>query len=446
MGYVEDSAAQQQRIKDRKRKAGESQTDADTRAAAGRVKTSVFVPASIREANWRTGRNPYRGKDAKRMASFQSSTAGQRMGLGGTMSDPFGERPDFTTGNSRRPSLPRPDPIQLNSPSPVAAPVLPHPSKQTAPTAKPTLALPGNVAANSPQANFLANKGNMTPEQIAEAHAYAKKMGTTFDEKTGYSREAFNNAPKNPSTTLPAPTSRADAIAAGEERMQGYRDNKANGLPMSADAIAATKAPSPYSRKAVDAKRPDAVLPDPTPAATSAKLIGDSALPIPKSVKPVKKVLPLYTGGEMAEQAVVKQVEKAATPKPKQSGKTELKLDPRVKETAKEVVDTVKAKAAPNIERTKKNLDEMPDRIAGNVADAKKSTSEAIDKVKNLPGVRQVREYLAAADQRKSVSDLNRRMKHKLSAGDLSSADITRYKKLAKEGGVKFDAIKGFYR
>jgi hypothetical protein len=46
---------------------------------------------------------------------------------------------------------------------------------------------------NSPQANFLTARaqGNLTPEQINEANAFAASMGTTFDPNLGYSRTPF---------------------------------------------------------------------------------------------------------------------------------------------------------------------------------------------------------------------------------------------------------------
>ena len=50
-----------------------------------------------------------------------------------------------------------------------------------------------NVEPNSPQANFLAQKakGDLTPKQIADANAYAKSIGTTFDPTLGFSRTPF---------------------------------------------------------------------------------------------------------------------------------------------------------------------------------------------------------------------------------------------------------------
>jgi len=49
------------------------------------------------------------------------------------------------------------------------------------------------VAANSPQANFLTEKaqGDLTSKQIADANAFAKSIGTTFDSELGYSRDSF---------------------------------------------------------------------------------------------------------------------------------------------------------------------------------------------------------------------------------------------------------------
>jgi len=49
------------------------------------------------------------------------------------------------------------------------------------------------VSANSPQANFLAEKakGDLTSKQIADANAFAKSIGTTFDSELGYDRTSF---------------------------------------------------------------------------------------------------------------------------------------------------------------------------------------------------------------------------------------------------------------
>ena len=49
------------------------------------------------------------------------------------------------------------------------------------------------VSANSPQANFLAEKakGDLTSKQIADANAFAKSIGTTFDPELGYDRTSF---------------------------------------------------------------------------------------------------------------------------------------------------------------------------------------------------------------------------------------------------------------
>ena len=52
------------------------------------------------------------------------------------------------------------------------------------------------VEPNSPQANFLRekSKGDLTPDQIADANAYAKSIGTTFDSTLGYSRTPFQES------------------------------------------------------------------------------------------------------------------------------------------------------------------------------------------------------------------------------------------------------------
>jgi len=82
---------------------------------------------------------------------------------------------------------------------------------------------------NSPQANFLTRMETgeaLSPQEIQDASALAASMGTTFDPKTGYSREAFGearNAELNPPMTGLRPVDprtgeflSQDVIAAGE--------------------------------------------------------------------------------------------------------------------------------------------------------------------------------------------------------------------------------------
>ena len=82
---------------------------------------------------------------------------------------------------------------------------------------------------NSPQANFLTRMETgqaLSPQEIQDASALAASMGTTFDPKTGYSREAFGearNAELNPPMTGLRPVNpqsgeflSQDVIAAGE--------------------------------------------------------------------------------------------------------------------------------------------------------------------------------------------------------------------------------------
>ena len=82
---------------------------------------------------------------------------------------------------------------------------------------------------NSPQANFLTRIKTgeaLSPQKTQDASALAASMGTTFDSKTGYSREAFGearNAELNPPMTGLRPVDprtgeflSQDVIAAGE--------------------------------------------------------------------------------------------------------------------------------------------------------------------------------------------------------------------------------------
>ena len=476
MGYAEDSAAREQRIKDKQRKPGESQSDTDSRAAGSRVQTNKFIPRGVREAQLHKA--GYRGKDVSRMASFQSSTAGQKAGMGGLMSDLNGSN-----------SNARPDPIQSPSGSvaPTSEPVLP-PASGAAP-AKPEVGSDewrqGLTIARTPeqqaQGNYLSalNDGTMSPEKTKQAQGFAESKGWAFDPKTGYSMADGTTRETSPSpTALPSPTlSRADAVAAGEARNAAHRESlvgKESPLPAGvkpedeaayreskarADqlkeqftpshvqdrSLVGAPKPSANSKTAVDAAKSDPVLPDATPAATSAKLIGDATLPNPEqnpAPKPAKSAVPNYTGGDVAEQEIAKQVEKAAAPKP-DTRKTVVSFNGPVVKAVKEKYEE---KVAPNIERTKQTISEIPDRIDANVANAKKSYSEGMDKVKNLPGIKGVLAWNDAANKRKSIKDLNSRMKHRSGRGDMTAADVKRYQKLAKKDGVKFDEVKGFYQ
>lgn len=84
-GYADKSAKPKSRfIRDelsdnsyRKRRPGETITERDTRVASAQTKTSKFVPFAVREAELK--RQGYDEKGARRMAAFQSSTAGQRI-------------------------------------------------------------------------------------------------------------------------------------------------------------------------------------------------------------------------------------------------------------------------------------------------------------------------------------------------------------------------------
>ena len=487
MGYAEDSAAREQRIKDKQRKPGESQSAADSRAAGSRVQTNKFIPRGVREAQLRKA--GYRGKDVSRMASFQSSTAGQKAGMGDLMSDLNGSN-----------SNARPDPIQSPSAAPASAtnppigtePALPSqtvaPTGETvAPTTLPepeaAFKYPGKIQEGSAQGNWYKEMkgGNMTPEKVAQAHKYAKSMGTTCNEKDGYSRQPFMDAQNTAASEDPeaaAPNiSRAQAVADGEKRLAAHRESlvgKESPLPagvkpedeaayreskaradqlkeqftpshvQNGSLVGAPK-PSAKSKTAVDAANPDPVLPDATPAATSAKLIGDATLPNPEqnpAPKPAKSAVPNYTGGDVAEQEIAKKVEKAAAPKP-DTRKTVVSFNGPVVKAVKEKYEE---KVAPNIERTKQTISEIPDRIDANAANAKKSYSEGMDKVKNLPGIKGVLAWNDAANKRKSIKDLNSRMKHRSGRGDMTAADVKRYQKLAKKDGVKFDEVKGFYQ
>ena len=485
--FAADSAAREQRIKDKQRKPGESQSAADSRAAGSRVQTNKFIPRGVREAQLRKA--GYRGKDLSRMADFQSSTAGQNAGMGGEMSDLNGSNSNAL-----------PDPIQSPSAAPASAtnppigtePALPSqtvaPTGETvAPTTLPepeaAFKYPGKIQEGSAQGNWYKEMkgGNMTPEKVAQAHEYAKSMGTTFNEKHGYSRQPFMDAQNTAASEDPeaaAPNiSRAQAVADGEKRLAAHRESlvgKESPLPagvkpddeaayreskaradqlkeqftpshvQNGSLVGAPK-PSAKSKTAVDAANPDPVLPDATPAATSAKLIGAATLPNPEqnpAPKPAKSAVPNYTGGDVAEQEIAKQVEKAAAPKPN-TRKTVVSFNGPVVKAVKEKYEE---KVAPNIERTKQTISEIPDRIDANVANAKKSYSEGMDKVKNLSGIKGVLAWNDAANKRKSIKDLNSRMKHRSGRGDMTAADVKRYQKLAKKNGVKFDEVKGFYQ
>ncbi len=183
--------------------------------------------------------------------------------------------------------------------------------------------------------------------------------------------------------------------------------------------------------------------------------------------------MPLYTGGDAVAKEQARTAKKRADVKAKNAELRKPKLVGPLVDAMKSVVDTVKAnpkvqetakKVGENLDRTKKNVVNIPKTVkrnvkdaastkdflsydeskpAENVANAKKSFSETMTKVKNLPGIKQFREANSAANQRKAVRDGNRNMKH--FKGELSAADIKKHEATAKKNGVHFDVKKGFY-
>ena len=121
----------------------------------------------------------------------------------------------------------------INPQAPSAPTQTPAATQGQAPTTSPAdvwssgAALGIHGAEGSPQRNFaefMAGGGQMTPEQLAQAGTLAESMGTTFNPETGYSREPFQDAQGQAPQAPQAPIDRGAAIAAGEQRMQGYRD------------------------------------------------------------------------------------------------------------------------------------------------------------------------------------------------------------------------------
>jgi len=184
-------------------KSVESQVSADTRNAQSKTTSGHFIPFSVREAQYR--RQGY-GSDSRRMAQFQSSSMGQQMGMGGTASDPLGSNQD---------SRYLPDPL----PSVSATPTQPSESR----------AAPGGFLQSirrgvtnalgsflpdpqSPQGHFLRWRMSGQPleqNEIADANAYAKSMGTTFDPTNGYSRQPFTSGLPLPDVAGAPKSSRA---------------------------------------------------------------------------------------------------------------------------------------------------------------------------------------------------------------------------------------------
>ena len=84
-------------------------------------------------------------------------------------------------------------------------------------------AIPQSAQEGSPQANFIkrmqtAKENPLTDEEKAQFQAQAKSMGTTFDESSGFSRDAF---------LKDRASSRASAPAGGSEFAQASRDREA---------------------------------------------------------------------------------------------------------------------------------------------------------------------------------------------------------------------------
>ncbi len=156
-------------------------------------KQGKFIPHDVRAAGFR--RDGFTPKEAKRLASYQSSTAGLARADAGEMPDPRNP-----TGSTFK--------------QPAGTSTTPTPTTNTEIVAGAQTAVDPRGAthtsrtkAGSPQSNFRAaqSAGTMTPEKVAQAHEYAKSTGTTFDEKTGYDRKPFLDKKNKAASVDPEP-------------------------------------------------------------------------------------------------------------------------------------------------------------------------------------------------------------------------------------------------
>jgi hypothetical protein len=119
-----------------------------------------------------------------------------------TPMETLGIKPEDVAGLSINPSIPALTPESITSPD------VPSPMD----------ALEGlEGEEGSPQRafyDFIAGGGQLTPEKVAEAKAYAASMGTTFDPATGYSRDPFlqSQEPSFVPTTPAAPKTVNDLV------------------------------------------------------------------------------------------------------------------------------------------------------------------------------------------------------------------------------------------
>jgi hypothetical protein len=111
--------------------------------------------------------------------------------------------PTFSEAFEARGGTLMPQTPEAAAPAPAGTVMAPPPAAESVATGG---VQPSPSTEGSPQANFEARKATgkqFTPEEIAQAEALAKSMGTTFDPETGYSRQPFLDA-QAPQVQAPA--------------------------------------------------------------------------------------------------------------------------------------------------------------------------------------------------------------------------------------------------
>ena len=298
------------------------------------VKTSTYIPFSVREAHFR--KEGYKGGDAKRMARFQTSSAGLDMAAQGGIADPRMNPPGAS-------GMVRTD-VQATNQKPSGQGAAPASPADAATTAAPQPRR--NLSEiEQAQANFEAarEKVGALPEgaerdaaikdflqKRKKADAFAKSKGWKFDPKTGYSNPGVNDAGymdtlsfAKPSTPTPRtdepgggsasftmPDGTVRTVTGDRDISEQFADIRTPGPVASSSAPAATDlggASVPQTTPPTTAKNTRTLATVDTPEIAPADGAFAKSAPKVPSAKEVASYngVPLYTGGDV----VTKQIE-----------------------------------------------------------------------------------------------------------------------------------------
>ena len=264
------------------------------------AKPSKFIPHAVRSAGLR--KQGYTPSEAKRIASFQTSTAGlaqaaQNTGAPGELPDPRfnppmnqssqGGRRSGVTSNSemvRETAPPETEQVAGQSPQ-ISSPSSPEVGsdewRKGVTTARTT--------EQQAQGNFskALKAGTITPDKIKQAKAFAASKGWNFDAKKGYSKGGGNGDPagKGGTASFKMPDGTMREIGATDDPKEvicsEFKDFRSGGIdsvsPASTTAATAGAVSPSNNKSAIDTRtvatldQPAAEKPKSEPAVKSGK-------------------------------------------------------------------------------------------------------------------------------------------------------------------------------